>query len=213
MLRAENRAIILAVLNSVERALALFDHGTYGVHVLFAAGKSATVKHLALLPANAAHFLTLCVAIILDDGPGIHWLGNAEAFEARPDITQQPRANAMHPARVLTAALEETAPARAQVALDGAKRLLLYAQHARPRSILSNATVILHHVCTPFMHRRPAATTAAEQPGAPQLTPIFVVHIEVAEHARIRRKLIWGKKGTSNKMQHSAAGAVLQNSG
>ena len=127
MLRAKQSAIVLAIFRSIDGTLAFFDHSTHGMHVFFATGMSATMENLALLPANATNSLALGVAVILNQGSSSHRLRNTEAFESGPDVAEQTRANAMQPSRILTAALEETTPARAEHALDRAERLLLNA--------------------------------------------------------------------------------------
>lgn len=63
------------------------------------------------------------------------------------------------------------------------------------------------------MHSGPAATAAREQHGSLQLAPIFIMYIEVAYHASAGRKLVRWQKRAANKMQHSAARAIIQNSG
>jgi hypothetical protein len=63
------------------------------------------------------------------------------------------------------------------------------------------------------MHRSPAATTAHEQRRAPELAPIFVMYIKMADHASTERKLIRGQKRAANKMQHSTTRVIFQNGG
>ncbi len=142
MLCAKQRAIVLAILGSVDRGLALFDHGAYGMHVFLAARVRTAMEDFAWLPANTAHLLAFGISIILNDCSRGHRLRNAEAFETGLDVAEQACTNAMQPTRVLTTALEEAPPSRAQHTLDSTERLLLHAQHARPASIRIDANVV-----------------------------------------------------------------------
>ena len=86
MLRTKQGTIVFAIFRIVKRALALFDHSAYWVQMLFAARMSTTMKNLAWLPANAAHFLALGVTVILYHGTSVNWFGYTEAFKTRPDV-------------------------------------------------------------------------------------------------------------------------------